>query len=282
MRGRVLPAGEVGDPGGEHALDREVHLLLRCESLLRARRPGRAGRAGGRLAGAGRGALQRAAGAACGRPGAGRLAVGAAAGERQGERGERQRRRRSRAIARATWRSARHTFAPYPAPARREVDLPDHLRRQAGRDRARGQVLGNHGVRADHAALPDRDPARDHAVDPEPAVVADPHRALRGEALVGEGCSGSSKRWAASPTKQPLANITWSPISILRCAASITLRLRKQPLPIRIRASRPGLSSSPARAGSPRRSSGGRRRAPPAALPRPGSGRRSPRGRHAG
>src|SRR6187549_1026769 len=51
------------------------------------------------------------------------------------------------------------------------------------------------------------------------------------------GFSGSSKRWSASPTKQPLANITWSPISISSTAANIVFRLRKQPEPISIRAS---------------------------------------------
>ena len=48
------------------------------------------------------------------------------------------------------------------------------------------------------------------------------------------GLSGSSKRCAASPTKQPLANIVWSPISIRSSAASIVPRLRKQPAPIEI------------------------------------------------
>ena len=59
------------------------------------------------------------------------------------------------------------------------------------------------------------------------------------------GVVGSSKRWSASPTKQPLANMTWSPTTISRWAASIVLRLRKQPSPISIRASGASVSQQP-------------------------------------
>jgi hypothetical protein len=50
------------------------------------------------------------------------------------------------------------------------------------------------------------------------------------------GRSRSSKRWLASVTKQPLANMQWSPISTRFCAATITPRLRNVPEPIRTRA----------------------------------------------
>src|SRR5947209_14517196 len=50
----------------------------------------------------------------------------------------------------------------------------------------------------------------------------------------GTGLSGSSKRCEPSETKQPLANMQWSPISTSSCAATITPMLRKQPAPILI------------------------------------------------
>ena len=65
------------------------------------------------------------------------------------------------------------------------------------------------------------------------------------------GSSGSSKRCSASPMKQPLANIVWSPIDTFVWAAIIVPRLRKQPAPISISASgarvsqQPGSSSVP-------------------------------------
>src|SRR3954453_15991498 len=49
------------------------------------------------------------------------------------------------------------------------------------------------------------------------------------------GMSGSSKRCEASETKQPLANITWSPIVTRSCEATIVPMLRKQPSPISMR-----------------------------------------------
>src|SRR4051794_20087529 len=48
------------------------------------------------------------------------------------------------------------------------------------------------------------------------------------------GLSGSSKRCEPSETKQPLANMQWSPISTSSCAATITPTFRKQPAPMRI------------------------------------------------
>src|SRR6185437_1194373 len=66
------------------------------------------------------------------------------------------------------------------------------------------------------------------------------------------GFSGSSKRWLASLTKQPLASMQLSPISTSCSAATITPRLRKLPAPMRTRASpgaviqTPGSSSTPA------------------------------------
>ncbi len=65
------------------------------------------------------------------------------------------------------------------------------------------------------------------------------------------GFSGSSKRWLASPTKQPLANIVWSPIVTRSWAAIIVLRLRKQPAPISIRASGPSVSQQPGSSRAP-------------------------------
>ena len=52
----------------------------------------------------------------------------------------------------------------------------------------------------------------------------------------GTGFSGSSKRWLASVTKQPLASMQCSPISTRSAAATCTFRLRNVPPPIRIRA----------------------------------------------
>ena len=53
----------------------------------------------------------------------------------------------------------------------------------------------------------------------------------------GTGLSRSSKRWLASVTKQPLANMQWSPISTSSWAATITPMFRNEPEPIRTRAS---------------------------------------------
>jgi hypothetical protein len=50
------------------------------------------------------------------------------------------------------------------------------------------------------------------------------------------GASGSSKRWLASVTKQPLANMQWLPISTSSTAASITAMFRIVPSPIFTRA----------------------------------------------
>ena len=65
------------------------------------------------------------------------------------------------------------------------------------------------------------------------------------------GFSGSSKRWLASETKQPLASMQCSPISTSSWAATITPRFRNVPAPIRTRAlpgaviHTPGSSSTP-------------------------------------
>src|SRR4029079_7422465 len=64
-----------------------------------------------------------------------------------------------------------------------KVDLADHPGRDPGRDHAGREVLGDHRVGADHAALADLDPAGDDAVDAEPAVGSDLNRALGGKAL---------------------------------------------------------------------------------------------------
>src|SRR5205814_1435183 len=50
------------------------------------------------------------------------------------------------------------------------------------------------------------------------------------------GLSGSSKRWLPSVTKQPLANMQWSPISTSPTEATITPMFKKQPSPITTRA----------------------------------------------
>ena len=49
------------------------------------------------------------------------------------------------------------------------------------------------------------------------------------------GRSGSSKRWFASVTKQPFANMQWSPISTSSAAATMTAMLTNVPDPIRMR-----------------------------------------------
>ena len=51
------------------------------------------------------------------------------------------------------------------------------------------------------------------------------------------GLSGSSKRWFESVTKQPFANMQWSPISTRSPAAAVTPMFRNVPSPIRMRAS---------------------------------------------
>ena len=72
---------------------------------------------------------------------------------------------------------------------------------------------------------------------PHQTLSPDPRRPLAREALPRTGLSGSSKRWLPSVTKQPLANMQWSPISTSSTAATITAMFRKVPEPIRIRAS---------------------------------------------
>src|SRR4051795_10303852 len=59
------------------------------------------------------------------------------------------------------------------------------------------------------------------------------------------GLSGSSKRCDASETKQPLANMQWSPISTSSCAATITPMFRNVPLPILIVPLSPVVSQTP-------------------------------------
>jgi hypothetical protein len=61
----------------------------------------------------------------------------------------------------------------------------------------------------------------------------------------GTGRPGSSKRWFASVTKQPLASMQCSPISTSSTAATCTPRLRKLPPPIRIRAGACAVSQTP-------------------------------------
>src|SRR3954467_11652012 len=65
-----------------------------------------------------------------------------------------------------------------------ELDLLDDLCRRACRDRMRREVPCHDRVRADHATLADRHATGDDHVHAEPAVVADPRGAFRGEALV--------------------------------------------------------------------------------------------------
>jgi hypothetical protein len=59
------------------------------------------------------------------------------------------------------------------------------------------------------------------------------------------GLSGSSKRWLASVTKQPLANMQCSPISTSATAATWTPRLRNVPPPILIRPGAGAVSQTP-------------------------------------
>src|SRR3954449_6953172 len=61
----------------------------------------------------------------------------------------------------------------------------------------------------------------------------------------GTGLSGSSKRCDASETKQPLANMQWSPISTNSCAATITPMLRNVPAPILILPLSPVVNQTP-------------------------------------
>ena len=61
---------------------------------------------------------------------------------------------------------------------------------EPGGDRERRQVGRDDAVGADHAALADRHAAGDHDVGAAPDVVADPGRALGGEALPGDRLVG--------------------------------------------------------------------------------------------
>ena len=85
---------------------------------------------------------------------------------------------------------------------------------------------------------------RSPTVTPFPIATLTPHQTLSpirvgprvSKPCHGTGVSGSSKRWLASLTKQPLANMQWSPISTNSTAATITPRFKKHPEPMRIRA----------------------------------------------
>ncbi len=57
----------------------------------------------------------------------------------------------------------------------------------------------------------------------------------------GTGLSGSSKRWLASVTKQPLASMQCDPISTRSCAATITAMFRNVPSPMLTVASSPSV-----------------------------------------
>jgi len=57
----------------------------------------------------------------------------------------------------------------------------------------------------------------------------------------GTGWAGSSKRWLASVTKQPLASMQCEPISTRSCAATMTATFRNVPSPIRTVASSPSV-----------------------------------------
>src|SRR4051794_22225676 len=71
-----------------------------------------------------------------------------------------------------------------------ELDLLYDLRGGSSRDRMRREVPCHDRIRADDAALADRDAACHDNVHAEPAVVAYPGRALRREALPGDGLLG--------------------------------------------------------------------------------------------
>src|ERR1039458_7233484 len=83
------------------------------------------------------------------------------------------------------------------------VDTPQHPRGRAGGHRERLDVAGDHAVRADHAPFPDLHAAGDDHVRAQPAVLADPRRALGLKALprhrllgivvaVGRGADGTA------------------------------------------------------------------------------------------
>ena len=100
----------------------------------------------------------------------------------------------ARAAAHALSRSGGVRGAATPAAA---VRWPYSTRRStlAGAPAAiekRLDVVRDDAVRADHAALADRHAARDDHVGAQPAVIADPRRALALKALPVTGLSGSS------------------------------------------------------------------------------------------
>src|SRR5205807_2228959 len=108
---------------------------------------------------------------------------------------------------------------------------------------------GMSSVTTELAPITDRRPT----VTPPVITTFAPHQTLSptrvGPLLVkpcqGTGLSGSSKRWSASVTKQPLANMQCSPISTSSAAATITPRLRNVPPPILIRAGAGAVSHTP-------------------------------------
>ena len=87
----------------------------------------------------------------------------------------RWRRSCSPSAARPPGRSA---ATPAPAERFRLVPRPQDAGGQAGGDRVRRQVLGDHGARADHGVVADRHAAQDAGAVADPAVVADVDVAL--------------------------------------------------------------------------------------------------------
>src|SRR3954447_25473925 len=71
----------------------------------------------------------------------------------------------------------------------------------------------------------------------------------------GTGLSGSSNRCDPSETKQPLANMQWSPISTSSCAATITPMFRNVPVPILIVPLSPVVNQTPGSSSVPSPSS---------------------------
>ena len=120
---------------------------------------------------------------------------------------------------------------------RRVLDAAEHLRGCSRRDRVRRDVL----VTTLLAPITHRSPM----VTPLVTTTFAPHQTLSpmrvGPLLVNPcqviGLSGSSKRWFESVTKQPFANMQWSPISTSSPAATMTPMLRNEPCPMRMRAS---------------------------------------------
>src|SRR5207302_5334462 len=119
-----------------------------------------------------------------------------------------------------------HACPPGAASARPYRDGYSILRRIFAGTPTAIENAGMSSVTTEFAPITQRSPT----VTPLVMTTCAPHQTLSpirvGPLLVkpchGRGSVGSSKRWLASVTKQPLANMQWAPISTSSAAATMT------------------------------------------------------------